>query len=112
APRQSDESVWKYRIRKLFTIKSMKSIDEDHKASELKKSLNVFDLIMIGIGGIIGNGIFVLAGMLDYECALMESQAAATKSGPAVVISILLAGITASFAALSYSELATMIPIS
>ncbi|CAG8456019.1 12315_t:CDS:2 [Gigaspora rosea] len=100
-PRQPDESVWKYRIRKLFTVKSMKSIDEDHKTSELKRSLNVFDLIMIGIGGIIGNGIFVLAG-----------QAAATRSGPAVVISILLAGITASFAALSYSELATMIPIS
>ncbi|CAG8734079.1 43952_t:CDS:2 [Gigaspora margarita] len=101
APRQPDESVWKYRIRKLFTVKSMKSIDEDYQTSELKKSLNVFDLIMISIGGIIGNGIFVLAG-----------QAAATKSGPAVVIFILLAGITASFAALSYSELASMIPIS
>ncbi|CAG8691810.1 3610_t:CDS:2, partial [Dentiscutata erythropus] len=101
APRQPDESVWKYRMRKLFTIKSMESIDEDQKASELKKSLNVFDLIMIGIGGIIGNGIFVLAG-----------QAAATKSGPAVIISILLAGLTASFAALSYAELASMIPIS
>ncbi|RIB27934.1 amino acid/polyamine transporter I [Gigaspora rosea] len=101
APRQPDESAWKYRIRKLFTIKSMKSIDEDYQTSELRKSLNVFDLIMISIGGIIGNGIFVLAG-----------QAAATKSGPAVVISILLAGITASFAALSYSELASMIPIS
>ncbi|CAG8521089.1 3190_t:CDS:2 [Cetraspora pellucida] len=101
APRQEGESAWRYRLRRLFTVKSIKSLDEDYQASKLKKSLNVFDLIMIGIGGIIGNGIFVLAG-----------QAAATRAGPGVVISILLAGLTASFAALSYSELASMIPIS
>ncbi|CAG8451719.1 11611_t:CDS:2 [Racocetra fulgida] len=100
APRQQDESVWRYRLRRLFTVKSLKSLDEEHQTSKLKRSLNIFDLIMIGIGGIIGNGIFVLAG-----------QAAATRAGPGVIISILLAGLTASFAAFSYSELASMIPI-
>ncbi|CAG8729891.1 2667_t:CDS:2, partial [Acaulospora colombiana] len=64
-------------------------------------TLSVYDLIMISLGSIIGSGIFVLTG-----------EAAATKAGPAVIVSFILAGITASFAALSYSELTSMIPIS
>ncbi|CAG8682344.1 6871_t:CDS:2 [Acaulospora morrowiae] len=101
APRQPDESKWKYHIRKLFTLKTLTSLDEDRQNSNLAKTLSLYDLIMISLGAIIGSGIFVLTG-----------EAAATKSGPAVVISFLLAGITASFAALSYSELTSMIPIS
>ncbi|CAG8446064.1 6613_t:CDS:2 [Scutellospora calospora] len=101
APRQPNESAFKYNFRKLFTIKTFESMDEDQRKSELRKSLSAFELIMLGLGGIIGSGIFVLTG-----------EAAATKAGPAVVISFILAGIAASFAALSYSELACMIPIS
>ncbi|KAF0517317.1 amino acid transporter [Gigaspora margarita] len=101
APKQPNESNFKYNVRKLFTTKTLKSLDEDQKASELKKALSVYELTMIGLGSIIGTGIFVLTG-----------QAAATRAGPAVVLSFLLAGLTASFAALSYSELASMIPIS
>ncbi|CAG8807307.1 36977_t:CDS:2, partial [Racocetra persica] len=101
APRQPNEGAFKYNLRKLFTVKSWESLEEDQRTSELRKELNVFELIMIGLGSIIGTGIFVLTG-----------QAAATKAGPAVVISFLLAGLAASFAALSYSELASMIPIS
>ncbi|CAG8800100.1 2906_t:CDS:2 [Cetraspora pellucida] len=101
APRQPNESSFKYNVRKLFTVKTLESLAEDQRTSELRKALSVFELTMIGLGSIIGTGIFVLTG-----------QAAATKAGPAVIISFLLAGLAASFAALSYSELASMIPIS
>lgn len=69
-----------------------------HAHTGLKKCLSAFDLALLGIGGAIGTGIFVLTGM-----------AAATQSGPAVVLSFIIAGIASAFAALSYSELAASI---
>lgn len=65
---------------------------------KLKRCLSALDLILFGIGAIIGAGIFVLTGI-----------AAATHAGPAVVLSYVLAGIACSFAALSYAELASSI---
>jgi APA family basic amino acid/polyamine antiporter len=67
----------------------------------LKKALSALDLTMLGIGAIIGTGIFVLTG-----------QAAGKHAGPAVVISMILAGIVSAFAALCYSEFAASVPIS
>ncbi|MDI1240327.1 MAG: amino acid permease [bacterium] len=67
----------------------------------LKKTLTGLDLTMLGIGAIIGTGIFVLTG-----------QAAGKHAGPAVVISMVIAGIVSAFAALCYSEFAASIPIS
>jgi APA family basic amino acid/polyamine antiporter len=67
----------------------------------MKKRLNAFDLTMLGIGGIIGTGIFVLTG-----------TAAAQNAGPAIVISFAISGFVAAFAALCYSEMAAMIPVS
>lgn len=67
----------------------------------LKKALSALDLTMLGIGAIIGTGIFVLTG-----------QAAGKHAGPAVVISMVLAGIVSAFAALCYSEFAASVPIS
>jgi basic amino acid/polyamine antiporter, APA family len=67
----------------------------------LKKALSALDLTMLGIGAIIGTGIFVLTG-----------QAAGKHAGPAVIISMILAGIVSAFAALCYSEFAASIPIS
>lgn len=67
----------------------------------LKKTLSSLDLTMLGIGAIIGTGIFVLTG-----------QAAGKHAGPAVIISMILAGIVSAFAALCYSEFAACIPIS
>jgi len=67
----------------------------------LKKTLTGLDLTMLGIGAIIGTGIFVLTG-----------QAAGKHAGPAVVISMIIAGIVSAFAALCYSEFAASIPIS
>ncbi len=70
----------------------------DHSNSGLKKCLTAFDLALLGIGCAIGTGIFVLTGI-----------AAATQSGPAVVLSFIIAGVASAFAALSYAELASSI---
>jgi basic amino acid/polyamine antiporter, APA family len=69
-----------------------------HGSSGLKKCLTAFDLALFGIGCAIGTGIFVLTGL-----------AAATQSGPAVVLSFIFAGIASAFAALSYAELAASV---
>jgi len=66
--------------------------------SDLKPCLTALDLILLGIGAIVGAGIFVLTGV-----------AAATQAGPAIVISFLFSGIACTFAALSYAELASSI---
>ena len=88
-------------MKSLFRTKSLQSIIESAKSSTLKKSLGIFDLIFIGIGSIIGTGIFVLTG-----------QAAANYAGPAISISFFLAALVCVFAGLAYAELASMIPIS
>ncbi|ADI28772.1 amino acid permease [Methylotenera versatilis] len=69
-----------------------------HSNSGLKKCLTAFDLALLGIGCAIGTGIFVLTGI-----------AAATQSGPAVILSFIIAGVASAFAALSYAELASSI---
>ena len=76
-----------------------------HEASEegsqtLKRSLGPVNLITLGIGAIIGAGIFVLTG-----------HAAAANAGPAIALSFILAGITCAFAGLCYAEFASIIPI-
>ncbi|MEI8362029.1 MAG: amino acid permease [Betaproteobacteria bacterium] len=70
----------------------------EYNNSGLKKCLSAFDLALLGIGCAIGTGIFVLTGI-----------AAATQSGPAVVLSFIIAGVASAFAALSYAELAASI---
>ncbi len=88
----------------LFATKSIeKIIAEASETGEhtLKKTLSALDLTMLGVGAIIGTGIFVLTG-----------QAAGKHAGPAVVISMIIAGIVSMFAALCYSEFAATIPIS
>jgi basic amino acid/polyamine antiporter, APA family len=67
----------------------------------LKKTLGVWGLTALGIGAIIGTGIFVLTG-----------KAAATSAGPAIVLSFVLAGIVSALAALCYAELASSVPVS
>ncbi len=67
----------------------------------LKQTLTARDLTVLGIGAVIGAGIFVLTGI-----------AAAKYAGPAIVVSFILAGIACGLAAMCYSELAAMIPVS
>ena len=71
------------------------------RESNLKRVLTGRQLVLLGIGGVIGAGIFVLTG-----------QAAANHAGPAITFSFLLAGFTAVLAALCYSEFAAMLPVS
>lgn len=69
--------------------------------ASLKRVLTARHLIMLGIGAVIGAGIFVITG-----------QAAAEHAGPALVISFIVAGIACAFAGLCYAEFAAMIPVS
>jgi APA family basic amino acid/polyamine antiporter len=71
----------------------------DEDAGGLKRTLGLWQLTAIGVGGIIGAGIFTLAGAVANE-----------KAGPAVVISFLIAGVASAAAALSYAEFAGLIP--
>ncbi|GAB6445006.1 amino acid permease [Bacillus cereus] len=73
--------------------------DVEAKGTSLKKDLGAFDLAMLGIGAIIGTGIFVLTGV-----------AAATHAGPALILSFILAGLSCVFAALCYAEFASTVP--
>ena len=70
------------------------------EADELHRALGPWQLIALGIGAIIGAGIFVITG-----------QAAATYAGPGVVISFMIAGLGCFFAGLCYAEFASMIPV-
>ncbi|KAI7866534.1 amino acid permease-domain-containing protein [Spinellus fusiger] len=88
-------------LRRLGQIKSVELLLGESENSGMRRALNSYQLIFLGIGAIIGTGIFVLSG-----------TAAAKNSGPAVTISFIIAAIAATFAAFSYSEMASMIPVS
>ncbi len=87
----------------LLKTKSIEQLvgDVEHGSKALKRTLTAMDLTLLGIGAIIGTGIFVLTG-----------TAAARAAGPAIVLSYVLAGVACGFAALCYAEFAAMIPIS
>lgn len=86
---------------RLFIRKTVEQMHAEHSTSELKRSLNSINLISLGIGCIIGTGIFVLTG-----------RAAADFAGPAIMISFVITGLLCTFVALCYSELASMLPVS
>jgi APA family basic amino acid/polyamine antiporter len=86
----------------LFATKSIDLLLKQAGDTEhgLKRTLGSIDLVMLGVGAIIGAGIFVLTG-----------QAAAQHAGPGIVLSFVFAGIACAFAGLCYAEMASMIPI-
>ena len=84
--------------------KPIDDIEEENKHSGLFKSLGLWQLTAIGVGGIIGVGIFSLAGLVAHGS---ETEPGV---GPAVLISFLIAGLASAAAALSYAEFAGMIP--
>ena len=75
------------------------------KKSELKKTLNVFDLIVIGIGAVVGTGIFTIIG------SAIQGGPEGVGAGPAIIVSMVLAVVACVFSALCYSEIAAMIPV-
>jgi len=86
----------------LLRTKSIERIvgDVEGGSKALRRTLTAFDLTLLGIGAIIGTGIFVLTG-----------TAAANQAGPAIMVSYLAAALACGFAALCYAEFASMIPI-
>jgi len=92
-------------LKNLIKCKSPQELIEEGTNSELKKTLTAFDLIVLGIGAVVGTGIFTIIGS-----AIVGSSDGAG-AGTAIVISMLLAAIASVFSALSYSEIASMIPV-
>ena len=82
------------------TIEQIQSEQLGDGRGGLPRVLGASQLIMLGVGAIIGTGIFVLTG-----------QAAAANAGPAIVLSMVLAGLTSVLAALCYSEFASSVPV-
>src|SRR5512141_1262952 len=86
----------------LFKTKSLASLHAEAAADHgYKRTLGPVSLISLGIGSVVGAGIFVQTG-----------QAAALYGGPAIAISFVVSGIACLFAGLCYAELASMIPVS
>jgi APA family basic amino acid/polyamine antiporter len=75
--------------------------NDDAEVRPLKRTLSALNLVALGVGGIIGAGIFVLTG-----------HAAAANAGPAVTLSFLLGAVACGFAGLCYAEMASSVPIS
>ena len=88
-------------LGRLFIRKSVEQMHAEHAHGELKKTLGPLNLILLGIGCIIGTGIFVLTG-----------QAAAAHAGPGIVLSFVVTGTLCGFVALCYAELASAVPVS
>ncbi|HEY2048337.1 MAG TPA: amino acid permease [Caulobacteraceae bacterium] len=88
-------------LGRIFQRKSVAQIQSELEHGELKRSLGALNLILLGIGCIIGTGIFVLTGL-----------AAAQYSGPAITVSFVITGTLCAFVALCYAELASALPVS
>lgn len=89
------------RGNRFFLKKSIASIQKEAARSELKRSLGPINLISLGVGAIIGAGIFVMTG-----------QVASANAGPAIMLSFVVAGIACALAGLCYAELASTMPVS
>ena len=90
-------------LMNLFVCKPISRIVEESEAGEhqLKKTLGPKSLVALGIGAIIGAGLFSLTGI-----------AAAENAGPAVVLSFGVAAVGCAFAGMCYSEVASLMPVS
>ncbi len=86
---------------KLFRKKSITDLIAQSHNKELKRALSLLDLILLGVGCIVGTGIFVITGVIAAESA-----------GPAIILSFILAGIACALAAFCYAEFSSSIPVS
>jgi APA family basic amino acid/polyamine antiporter len=88
-------------VGRIFQRKPVELIHAETDHGELKRSLGALNLVLLGIGCIIGTGIFVLTG-----------HAAAEWAGPGIMISFVITGLLCAFVALNYAELASALPVS
>ncbi|QNE31559.1 amino acid permease [Sphingomonas sp. NBWT7] len=86
---------------RMMARKSIAQVQRESASSELKRTLGKWNLLLLGVGCIIGAGIFVRTG-----------SAAALHAGPAVLLSFVVAGIVCAFAGLCYAELSSTLPVS
>lgn len=95
-------------IKQLFKVKNLDSIlkESESQQHKLKRVLGAFDVVMLGIGAIIGAGIFATIGTAAAGDAFRPG------AGPALILSFVLTAIACGFAALCYAEFAAMVPIS
>jgi APA family basic amino acid/polyamine antiporter len=94
-------NIWARKSTDVLLDEAAQSDDVDGQPKPLRRTLSALHLVALGVGGIIGAGIFVLTG-----------HAAAANAGPAVSLSFLLGAVACAFAGLCYAEMASTVPIS
>ncbi len=92
-------------VKNLLKLKNPDDMLKQAEKGGLKKTLGAFDLIILGVGAIIGSGIFTVVGI----AAVGSSEAAG--AGPSLIISMIIASLACIFSALCYSEFASMLPV-
>ncbi|GJJ76616.1 basic amino acid/polyamine antiporter, APA family [Entomortierella parvispora] len=100
--RKPNESKFRFHARRLISIQTLGRLEYTVEEAETKfnRALGPVELTFVGLGAVIGTGVFVLMG-----------TAASSQAGPSVTISFILGGFVSGIAALSYAEMASMIPI-
>jgi basic amino acid/polyamine antiporter, APA family len=95
-------------LQSLFQTKSLDDImrDSESTGQKLKRALGPFDIIMLGVGAIIGSGIFATIG------TAVAGDATRLGAGPGIVLSFILTAIACAFCGLCYAEFASLVPIS
>lgn len=96
------------KLQRLFATKKLDDMIADVEAPDrqLKRVLGSFDIVMLGIGAIIGSGIFATIGTAVAGDALRQG------AGPAIVVSFLLTAVACAFCGLCYAEFASLVPVS
>ena len=94
-------------LKKMITRKNPDDALAKAETGGLEKTLGVWDLIILGVGAIIGSGIFAVVGI----AAAGSPDGTSPGAGPALIVSMVIAAIACVFSALCYSEFATMIPV-
>ncbi|XP_016326697.1 cationic amino acid transporter 4 [Sinocyclocheilus anshuiensis] len=86
-------------VRFCQKLNRLKTLEEDVMATSLKRCLSTVDLALLGVGGMVGSGLYVLTGTVAKDTA-----------GPAVVVSFIIAGVASLMAALCYAEFGARVP--
>ena len=89
-------------LAKVFRMKNPDELVAKANEHSLKKTLGAFDLIILGVGAVIGTGIFTISG---------AAIAGSAQSGPSFMLALVLAGLACIFSAFCYAEFASMIPV-
>src|SRR5262245_50145926 len=92
-------STSRFSLARLARVKRLDAILATARRASLHRSLGALHLTLLGVGGIIGTGIFVL------------TAEAAQKAGPGMIVSFIISGAVCAVAALCYSEVASMVPV-